>query len=82
MADFAPANTSTIKMDVKLNENGTIAQNGETVGGKKTFSITGVKQSATLAQAKTVYDAFIGTLAGGTFDTLTAEKWTVQKVVE
>lgn len=79
---FATPTTATVKMNVATTAAGNIAQSGDTAAGNKTFSIPGVKQAATLDEAKTVYDAIIGDIAGGTFDSLSATKTITVGVVE
>lgn len=79
---FATANTANVKMNVALDENGNIAQNGDTVAGNKMFTIQGVKATATLDEAKTVFDAFVGNIAGGTYDSLSTIKTISVGVVE
>ena len=82
MAEFTTANTATVKMKVNLNTAGNIAQSGDTVKGTKFPSLQGVKAAATLAEAKTVFDAFYGTICGATYDSLSAEKTIKQEVAE
>jgi len=74
---------ATVKFNVALNENGEIAQASDTAAGNKSYSMNGIKQNATFDQASTVYDAFVGDLAGGRFDENSGEKivrYTVEDV--
>ena len=82
MAEFATANTATVKMKIDINADGKIAQTGDTVVGSKTPSLAGIKPTATLAEAKTVFDAFYGQIAGASYDSLTAVKTITQGVAE
>lgn len=82
MAEFANAVTANVKMQIDMTADGNIAQTGDTVAGSKAPTIKGIKAAATLAEAKTVYDAFYGTIAGATYDSLTAEKTIKTGVVE
>ena len=71
---FATAVTGTLKANVAIDENGNIAQNGDVVAGNKSYSINGLKAAASVAEANTVYNAIIGNIAGGTFDSDTFVK--------
>lgn len=82
MADFAQANTATVKMKVNLNADGFIAQSGEEVAGAKYFSVSGLSAASSLADAKAFYDATYAAIGGGTFDTLTAQKTITSGVSE
>ena len=82
MAEFTPAITSSVKMNVAMNESGTIAQSGDTVKSNKSVSIPGIKATATLAEANAVFTAFLGDIAGGTSDSLSAKKTITQGVAE
>lgn len=82
MAEFGTANVSTLKVKVNTDANGNIAQAGNTVAGNKVLTIPGFKQAGNLANANTFFGAIIGTLGGGSYDSLTAQKYTVQEVVE
>ena len=82
MAEFTSGKTATVKMNVNMNAAGQIAQAGDEVAGTKKPVLHGVKSSATLAEATAVYDAFYGTIAGGTIDSLSAVKTITQGVAE
>ena len=82
MAEFANAVTANVKMKIDMTAAGNIAQTGDTAAGSKAPTIKGIKAAATLAEAKTVFDAFYGTIAGATYDSLTAEKSIKTGVVE
>jgi len=61
MAEFATAYTSSVKMKVPVTADGNIAQSGDTVtSATKQISIPGIKAAATLAEANTVFNAFVG----------------------
>ena len=82
MANLVTSATAAMKMEVGLNARGTIAQEGETVTGKKSVSIPGLSSDCTLVQADAVFDEIIGNIAGGTYDTLTTVQTIQRKVVE
>ena len=46
--DFSLNPTCSMKFDVFLNRDGNIAQEGETVSGKKTVTFSGIKSDATI----------------------------------
>lgn len=74
MAEFTPINTMSVKMNVPMNEDGFIAQSGETTKSTKAISIGGISAGANLAGANAVFTAFLGNIAGGSFDSLTAKR--------
>lgn len=74
MAEFTPINTMSVKMNVDMTADGNIAQTGQTVSGTKAVSIPGIAATANLAGAKTVFDAFYGNIAGGSYDSLSAKR--------
>ena len=83
MADFSVAYTASVKMKVPTTTGGYIAQTDDTVtGATKQITIPGIKAAATLAEANTVFGAFLGNIAGGTFDSLSAVKTITQGVAE
>ena len=82
MANVVTSATGALKMEVGLNERGTIAQEGETVTGKKAISIPGLASDTTLTQWDSVFSEIIGNIAGGTYDTLTGDQTIHRKVVE
>jgi len=82
MAEFAPAVTASVKMNVGMTADGFIAQTGDTVTSTKSISIPGIKADATLSEANAVFTAFLGNIAGGTSDSLTAKKTVTQGVTE
>lgn len=71
---FVPQSTAKLKIDVALNADGNIAQTGQTAKGTKTVTINNFKQDGTLAQGKAILDAYLGTFAGASYDTLTAQR--------
>lgn len=80
--DFFNPATATLKVKMALNEDGNIAQSGETAAAQKVITLPGLKQNATLAEANTVLTALVGNIAGGSFDSLSASKTTTQEVGE
>lgn len=72
MAEFAPIKTKTVKMKVNTTAAGNIAESGDTVASTKAVSIPGIKAEANLAQASAVFGVFYSTLAGGSYDSLSA----------
>ncbi len=82
MTEFTPAVTASVKMNVDMTADGFIAQSGDTVASTKAISIPGIKAGATLAEANAVFTAFLGNIAGGTSDSLTAKKTIVQGVAD
>lgn len=83
MADFAVAYTASVKMKVPTTTGGYIAQSDDTVtGSTKLVTMPGIKAAATLTEANTVFNAFLGNIAGGSFDSLSAVKTITQGVVE
>lgn len=72
-AEFTIKNAD-LKVNVAMNARGYIAQSGETAVGNKKFTIPNVKSTATLAEANKVWQAFLGTIAGGSFDSLSGTK--------
>lgn len=81
MAEFVTAYTGTVKMKVPTAD-GNIAQSGDTENGAKQVSIPGIKAGATLAEANIVFGKFVGTICGGSFDSLSAVKTVTQGVAE
>lgn len=74
MAEFTPINTMSVRMNVPMNEGGTIAQSGETItSATKAINFPGIKPTATLAEASTVVGAFMS-IAGGSYDSLSAKR--------
>lgn len=81
MAEFVTAYTGTVKMKVPTAD-GNIAQSGDTENGAKQVSIPGIKAGATLAESNIVFGNFVGSIGGGTFDSLSAVKTITQGVAE
>ena len=79
---YATPVTSTVKMNIGLDANGNISQAASDTTASKTFSIPGLKAAATLAESNAVFDAIIGNIAKGTFDSLSATKTITVGVVE
>ena len=79
---FNNPTTAVLKANVGTNANGYLATGTDEVAGTKSFSIPGVKADATLAQAGSVFDAFVGTIANGKFDSLSTTKTVTYSVVE
>ena len=82
MAQLVTNATGALKMEVGINARGKIAQEGETVTGTKSISVPGLSSDCTLEQADAVFEAIIGNIAGGEYDTITAEQTLTRKVVE
>ena len=82
MAEFTPAVTASVKMNVDMNADGFIAQSVDTVTGTKAISIGGISAGTNLAGANAVFTAFLGNIAGGSFDSLTAKKTITQGVTD
>lgn len=80
--EFATATTGSVKMSVGLNESGYLATGSDTAVASKTFSIQGIKADANLSQANSVFNAFIGQIATGKYDSLSAVKTISVGVVE
>ena len=80
--EFSSPRTASVKMNVPVTEGGYLAGSGDTPAGQKSFTIAGIKTAATLAECNTVFDAFVGDIAGGSFDSLTATKTVTYGVVE
>ena len=74
MAEFTPINTMSVKMNVPMNADGFIAQSGETAAATKAITIQGISATASLSGANAVFQAFLGDIAGGSFDSLTAKR--------
>lgn len=81
-AEFTAPKTSTVSMNVGVDADGNIAQSGETAVGTKNISIQGIKTDANLAGANKVFGAFIGNIAKGTYDSLSATKVVTYTVAE
>ena len=71
MAEFVSSPTMSVSMKVDV-ASGNIAQSGDTVNGSKAVNIPGIKKNATLAEAETVFSNFVGTICGGSYDSISA----------
>lgn len=91
--DFSLNPTCSMKFDVFLNRDGNIAQEGETVAGKKTVTFSGIKSDATIDEtintedSEALHNGIAGLmwLLSGTddnFDELSIKKTTVELVEE
>ena len=91
--DFSLNPTCSMKFDVFLNRDGNIAQEGETVAGKKTVTFSGIKSDATIDEtintedSEALHNGIAGLmwLLSGTddnFDELSIKKTTVEFVEE
>ena len=80
--EWSTATTGTVKFDVALNENGNIAQTGDTAAGKKSFSMNNIKSDAVFSDCAAVYSAFVTGIGGGRYDETTGELTIKKKVVE
>ncbi len=74
MAEFTPINTMSVKMNVDMTSAGNIAQSGDPVSSTKAMTLPGISTSANLAGAKAVFEAFVGNIAGGSYDSLSAKR--------
>ena len=82
MADWATAKTMTAKVKVNLNEQGFIAQDGDTVAATKYISTGGLSAGGSLDDVDAVWGYLYSTIGGGSYDTVTAQKTTTQGVDE
>lgn len=81
MSEFQQAKISTVQLKIDTTAAGNIAQEGDIIAGTKKISIAGISATANLADSMKVFNVFYGeSLAGGTFDSLSASKTTVQGV--
>ena len=91
--DFNLNPTCSLKFDVFLNRDGSIAQPGETVAGKKSVTFSGIKSDITIDEAintensSAIHNGVAGLmwLLSGTdenFDELSVRKTTVEIVEE
>lgn len=89
--DFITSPTCSLKVDVMLNRDGNILQEGETVAGKKTVTFHGIKSDITIDDAintensSSIHNGVAGLmwLLSGTdqnFDELSIKKTTVEVV--
>lgn len=74
--------TATVKFNVAMTENGTIAQSGDTATSQKVFSMQGIKTDADFDASSSTYSAFVTGLAGGRYDSDTGKKLIEYKVGE
>ena len=91
--DFSLNPTCSMKFDVFLNRDGNIAQEGETVSGKKTVTFSGIKSDVTIDETINTEDseALHNGIAGlmwlftgrdDNFDELSIKKTSVELVEE
>ena len=67
-------------MKLAVNGDGNIAQSGDTATGQKVFTLNGFKAKGSLADANVVFGKIFGDIAGGSYDSLSAEKTVTQEV--
>ena len=79
-AEFADAHVGTLKVKLAVNADGNIAQSGEAATGQKTFTLNGFKAKGNLENANVVFGKLFGDIAGGSYDSLSAEKTVTQGV--
>ena len=79
--EWSTANTGNVKFDIALNDNGNIAQSGQTAAGTKSYSMSNIKSTANFEQADNAYGAFLN-LVGGRYDKATGEMTIKKKAVE
>ena len=72
MAEFINSPTMTVGMRADITAAGNIAQSGDTAKGSKQINIVGIKKNATLAESEKVFEKFVGTIGGGSYDSLSA----------
>ena len=77
MANFAPLTISNVKMKVDVDNDGNISPYGTKT---KYFTIAGISATCSLAESATVFNAFLGTIGGGTFDSLSTVRTITQGV--
>lgn len=80
--EWSTGTTATVKFDIALNENGNIAQSGDTAAGKKSYSMNNIKADATFSETARVYTAFVTGIAGGRYDESSGELTIKKKAVE
>ena len=91
--DFSLNPTCSMKFDVFLNRDGNIAQEGETIAGKKTVTFSGIKSDVTIDETINTEDseALHNGIAGlmwlftgrdDNFDELSIKKTSVELVEE
>lgn len=80
MAEFENAITANLSMKVETNADGNIATQSEIGTGVKRCSIDGIKANSTLSEATEVFKTFYMIICNASFDSLSAEKTTVQEV--
>ena len=73
---------SDLKVNVDLNAEGNIAQEGETAAGQKTFTIKGFTANGNATQAIDVFNRLIEGIVGGSYDTLSATRTITQSIIE
>lgn len=75
--------TGSVKMNIGIKSDGTIARGSEEAAGSKAVSINGIKAAATLAESATVFNKLVGDIIGAnTIDSTTAVKTVTYTVVE
>ena len=74
--------TATVKFNVAMAEDGTIAQSGDTATSQKVFSMQGIKTDADFDAASATYSAFVTGLAGGRYDNTSGKKLVEYRVGE
>lgn len=80
--EFSAGKVGVLKANVAINEDGNIAQSGETAAANKALSLQGVKSGATLAEANTFYNEIYGKIGGASYDSDTMVKTVTYTVVD
>ena len=80
--EFVTPTTAAVSMGVAVTEDGYLAGSGDTPAGKKKFSIPGIATTATNSDCATVFQAIVGGIAGGTYDSTTTVKTVTYTVAE
>lgn len=91
--DFSLNPTCSMKVDVNLNRDGNIAQDGETVAGKKTVTFSGIKSNVTIDEtintenSPAIHNGIAGLMwlftgSDENFDELSIKKTSVELVEE
>lgn len=80
MRKFETPHISTLKVKVDLNENGFIAQEGDTKDSSKTLSIKGFKINDGAEESNVIFQHILGGIGGISYDTSTTKKVVTYKV--
>ena len=81
-ATFENPATSVLKVAVPVNQDGNIAQDGETAAGNKLFTLKGFKTDGSADDADKIFTEIFTNIAGTTYDTLSATQTITRKMVD